>query len=87
MGRGLGIKGPKSLTIANIESSFHEQSLTIPSLPAGWLLGITKPMGQDTRAEHYARLFLAQQGGIRVPPSMKGTGCSGLQRSSSRGFP
>jgi hypothetical protein len=30
MGRGLGIKERSSLTIANIESSFHEQSLTIP---------------------------------------------------------
>jgi hypothetical protein len=30
MGRGLGLKERSSLTIANIESSFHEQSLTIP---------------------------------------------------------
>jgi hypothetical protein len=30
MGRGLGIKEHSSFTIANIESSFHEQSLTIP---------------------------------------------------------
>jgi hypothetical protein len=31
MGRGLGNKDRSSLTIANIESSFYEQSLTIPS--------------------------------------------------------
>jgi hypothetical protein len=30
MGRGLEIKERSSLTIANIESSFHEQSLTLP---------------------------------------------------------
>jgi hypothetical protein len=30
MGRGLRIKKHCSFTIANIESSFHEQSLTIP---------------------------------------------------------
>jgi hypothetical protein len=43
MGRGLGIKERSSLTITNIEASFHEQSLTIPSRPAGWVLEITKP--------------------------------------------
>ncbi len=42
MGRGLGIKEHSPLTIANTESSFHEQSLTIPARPAGWVLETTK---------------------------------------------
>ncbi|MGD9039113.1 MAG: hypothetical protein PVH82_05725, partial [Desulfobacteraceae bacterium] len=42
MGRGLGIKKHSSLAIANIESSFHEQSLFIPSRLAGWVLKMTK---------------------------------------------
>jgi hypothetical protein len=41
MGRRLGIKKHSSFTIANIESSFHEQSLFIPSRLAGWVLETT----------------------------------------------
>jgi hypothetical protein len=42
MGCGLGIKERSFLAIANIGSSFHEQSLTIPSYPAGWVLETIK---------------------------------------------
>jgi hypothetical protein len=36
------MKEHSSFTGANIESSFHEQSLTTASRPAGWFLKILK---------------------------------------------
>jgi hypothetical protein len=38
MGRGLAMKEHRLFFGANVESSFHEQSLTTTSRPAGWVL-------------------------------------------------
>ncbi len=51
-GRGLAMKQRSSFTGANIESSFHEQSSTIPSRPAGSVL---KPLNHFT--DHSLQFF------------------------------